>query len=64
MVVANGVGRNALVPPSSGEFLHIAYLPSVEKVSVFVKDKTGSYHAFKVLKRCRVANLLTNTANE
>ena len=37
MVVVNGAGRNALVPPSSEEFPHIAYLPSVEKVSVFVK---------------------------
>lgn len=34
--MVNGAGRNALVPPSSGEVLHIAYLPCVEKVSVFV----------------------------
>ena len=61
MVVVIGAGRETLVPPSSVEFLHIAYLPSVEKVSVFVKDRTGSYHAlFKVLKRCRVANLPIN----
>lgn len=42
MVVANGAGRNALVPPSSGEVPHIAYLPSVEKVPVFVKTSTVS----------------------
>ena len=40
-----GADRDILVPPSSGEFLHIAYLLSVEKVFVFVKDRTGSYHA-------------------
>ena len=39
--VTNGAGRNALVPPSSEEVPHIAYLPSVEKVTVFVKTDTA-----------------------
>ena len=36
MVVDIEAGRKTLVSPSSGEFPRIAYLPSVEKVSVFV----------------------------
>ena len=64
------------IPPRRGDVAAmycVAYLPSVEKVFVFVKastalveDRTGSYHAYKLvglkeMQGCRPANHLKPT---